>query len=105
MVLNLGYNPSNVPNGMHAPVAFMSPPPNLLNSIQVPNLSDQENNHRFHKKRKSPPLKNHFSTDIDYTNKILIGVGIISLVGFAYIISPFKNSRYSFSRSILYNIL
>jgi hypothetical protein len=105
MVLNLGYNPSNMPNGIHAPHAFMSPQPNLLNVEQVPNLTEQENNNRFHKKRKSPPLKNHFSTNIDYTNKIMIGVGIISLVGFAYIISPFKNSRYSFSRSILYNII
>jgi len=111
--MNLGYNPSNMPTGMNAPVAFMAPPPNLLNVEQVPNLTEQENNHRFHKKnnhrfhkkRKSPPLKNHFSTDIDYTNKILIVGGIISLIGFAYIISPFKNSRYSFSRSILYNII
>jgi hypothetical protein len=94
-----------MPNGMQAPVAFMSPQPNLLNVEQVPNYSEQENNHRFHKKRKSPPLKNHFTTNIDYTNKILIVGGIISLVGFAYIISPFKNSRYSFSRSILYNII
>jgi hypothetical protein len=89
MVLNLGYNPSNMPNGMHAPVAFM-PPPNLLNSIQVPNLSEQENIHRFHRKRQLPPSKNHFTTDIDYTNKILIAGGIISLVGFAYILSPFR---------------
>ena len=93
MVLNLGYNPSNVPNGIHA---FMPPPKNLLNSIQVPNLSDQENIHRYHKKRQLPPSKFHFSTDIDYTNKILIAGGIISLVGFAYILSPFQpRQRYS----------
>jgi hypothetical protein len=93
MVMNLGYTPSNIPNGMHA---FMPPPPNLLNSIQVPNLSDQENIHRFHKKRKLPPLKNHFTTNIDYTNKIMIVGGIISLVGFAYILSPFQpRQRYS----------
>jgi hypothetical protein len=96
MVLNLGYNPSNMPNGMHAPVAFMSPQPNLLNSIQVPNLTEQENIHRFHRKRQLPPSKNHFSTNIDYTNKILIAGGIISLVGFAYILSPFQpRQRYS----------
>ena len=105
MVMNLGYNPSNMPIGMNAPVAFMAPPPNLLNVEQVPNLTDQENNHRFHRKRQQPPLKNHFSTNIDYTNKILIVGGIISLIGVAYIISPFKNSRYSFSRSMLYNII
>ena len=96
MVMNLGYNPSNIPNGMQTPVAFMPPPKNLLNVEQVPNLSDQENIHRYHKKRKSPPLKNHFSTDIDYTNKILIVGGIVSLVGFAYILSPFQpRQRYS----------
>ena len=39
MVLNLGYNPSNMPNGMQVPRAFMAPPPNLLNVEQVPNLS------------------------------------------------------------------
>ena len=103
MVMNLGHSPSN----MKAPVAFMAPPKNLLNSIQVPNLTEQENIHRFHRNRQLPPSKNHFSTDIEYTNKILIGVGIISLVGFAYILSPFRNrQRYSlFSRSILYNII
>ena len=96
MVLNLGYNPSNMPNGMQAPHAFMSPPPNLLNSIQVPNLTEQENIHRFHRKRQLPPSKNIFTTDIDYTNKILIVGGIISLVGFAYILSPFQpRQRYS----------
>jgi len=96
MVLNLGYNPSNMPNGMHAPVAFMAPPPNLLNVRQVPNLSEQENINRFHRKRQLPPSKNHFTTDIDYTNKILIAGGIISLVGFAYILSPFRpRQRYS----------
>ena len=96
MVLNFGYNPSNMPNSMHAPVAFMAPPPNLLNSIQVPNLTEQENIHRFHRKRPLPPSKNHFTTDIDYTNKILIVGGIISLVGFAYILSPFRpRQRYS----------
>ena len=90
MVLNLGYNPSNMPNGMHAPHAFMPPPPNLLNVEQFPNLTEQENIHRFHRKRQLPPSKNHFSTNIDYTNKILIVGGIISLVGFAYILSPFR---------------
>jgi len=96
MVMNLGHNPSNIPNGMQAPHAFMAPPPNLLNSIQVPNLTEQENIHRFHRNRQLPPSKNHFSTDIEYTNKILIGVGIISLVGFAYILSPFQpRQRYS----------
>ena len=90
MVLNFGYNPSNMPNGMHAPVAFMAPPPNLLNSIQVPNLTEPENINRFHRKRTIPPSKNHFTTDIDYTNKILIVGGIVSLVGFAYILSPFR---------------
>ena len=96
MVLNLGYSPSNMPNGMHAPVAFMAPPSNLLNVEQVPNLTEQENIHRFHKKRQLPPSKFHFSTDIDYTNKILIGGGIIALVGFAYILSPFQpRQRYS----------
>ena len=107
MVLNLGYNPSNMPNGIHAPHAFMSPQPNLLNVEQFPNLSEQENIHRLHRKRQLPPSKNHFSTNIDYTNKIKIGVGIISLVGLAYILSPFRNrQRYSlFSRSILYNII
>jgi len=85
-----------MPNGMQAPVAFMAPPPNLLNSIQVPNLSEQENIHRFHKKRQLPPSKNHFSTDIEYTNKILIVGGIIALAGFAYILSPFQpRQRYS----------
>jgi hypothetical protein len=96
MVLNLGYNPSNMPNGMQVPHAFMSPPPNLLNSIQVPNLTEQENIHRFHRKRQLPPSNNHFTTDIDYTNKILIAGGIISLAGFAYILSPFRSrQRYS----------
>ena len=95
MVLNLGYSPSNMPSGMHAPVAFMSPPPNLLNVRQVPNLTEQENIHRFHRKRQLPP-SNHFTTDIDYTNKILIVGGIVSLVGFAYILSPFRpRQRYS----------
>ena len=95
MVLNLGYNPSNMPSGMHAPVAFMAPP-NLLNSIQVPNLTEQENIHRFHRKRQLPPSKNIFTTDIDYTNKIMIVGGIMSLVGFAYILSPFRpRQRYS----------
>jgi hypothetical protein len=96
MVMNLGYNPSNMPNDMQVPHAFMSPPPNLLNSIQVPNLTEQENINRYHKKRQLPPLKNHFTTNIDYTNKILIVGGIISLVGFAYILSPFQpRQRYS----------
>ena len=96
MVLNLGYNPSNMPSGMQAPRAFMSPPPNLLNVRQVPNLTEQENIHRFHRKRTIPPSKNHFTTDIDYTNKILIVGGIVSLVGFAYILSPFRpRQRYS----------
>ena len=90
MVLNLGYNPSNMPNGMHAPHAFMAPPPNLLTARQVPNLSDQENINRFHRKRPLPPSNNHFTTNIDYTNKILIVGGIVSLVGFAYILSPFR---------------
>jgi hypothetical protein len=89
MVLNLGYNPSNMPDGIQAPVAFMAPP-NLLNVRQVPNLSEQENIHRFHRKRQLPPSKNHFTTNIDYTNKILIAGGIVSLVGFAYILSPFR---------------
>ena len=90
MVLNLGYNPSNMPDGIHAPHAFMSPQPNLLNVEQVPNLSDQENIHRFHRKRQLPPSNNHFTTNIDYTNKIMIAGGIMSLVGFAYILSPFR---------------
>ena len=90
MVLNLGYNPSNMPNGMQAPHAFMAPPPNLLAVRQVPNLTEQENIHRFHRKRTISPSKNHFTTDIDYTNKILIVGGIVSLIGFAYILSPFR---------------
>jgi hypothetical protein len=57
---------------------------------QVPNLTEQENIHRFHRKRTIVPSKNHFTTDVDYTNKILIVGGIISLVGFAYILSPFR---------------
>jgi len=90
MVLNLGYNPSNMPNGMQAPHSFMAPPSNLLNVRQVPNLTEQENIHRFHRKRTISPSKNHFTTDIDYTNKILIVGGIVSLVGFVYILSPFR---------------
>ena len=90
MVLNLGYNPSNMPNGMQAPQAFMSPPSNLLTVKQVPNLTEQENIHRFHRKRTISPSKNYFTTDIDYTNKIMIVGGIVSLVGFVYILSPFR---------------
>ena len=65
MVLNLGYKPSNMPNGMQAPHSFMAPPSNLLNVRQVPNLTEQENIHRFHRKRTISPSKNHFTTDID----------------------------------------
>ena len=45
MVLNPGYNPSNMPYGMQAPQAFMAPPSNLrsLQIKQVPNLTTQEN--------------------------------------------------------------
>ena len=90
MVMNLGYNPSNMPNGMQAPQAFMPPPSNLLTVKQVPNLTEQENLHHGHRKRTIAPSKNHFTTDIDYTKKILIVGGIVSLVGFAYILSPFR---------------
>ena len=92
MVLNLGYNPSNMPNGMQAPQAFMAPPSNLrsLQIKQVPNLTTQENLHHGHRKRTIAPSKNHFTIGTDYTNKILIAAGIVSLVGFTYILSPFR---------------
>ena len=92
MVLNLGYNPSNMPNGMQAPQAFMAPPSNLrsLQIKQVPNLTTQENLHHGHRKRTIAPSKNHFTIGTDYTNKILIIGGIVSLVGFTYILSPFR---------------
>ena len=93
MVLNLGYNPSNMPNGMQDHQAFMaSLPPNVrsLTVKHVPNLTEQENLHHGHKKRAIVSSKNHFTTDVDYTNKIMIVGGIISLVGFAYILSPFR---------------
>jgi len=57
---------------------------------QAPNLTMQENIHRFHRKRAIDPSKNYFTTDVDYTNKILIVGGIVSLVGLAYILSPFR---------------
>ena len=90
MVLNLGYNPSNMPNGLQAPQAFMAPPSNLLTIKQVPNLTTQENLHHGHRKRAIAPPNNHFTIGTDYTNKILIVGGIVSLVGFAYILSPFR---------------
>ena len=89
MVLNPGYNSSNMPYGLQP---FMAPPSNLrsLQIKQVPNLTEQENLHHGHRKRTIAPSKNHFTIGTDYTNKILIAGGIVSLVGFAYILSPFR---------------
>ena len=57
---------------------------------QVPNLTEQENLHHYHKKRAIAPPNNHFTTNTEYTNKILIAGGIVSMVGFAYLLLPFR---------------
>ena len=51
---------------------------------QVPNLTAQENLHHYHRKRAKVPLNNYFTTDTDYTNRIILIGGIAATVGVAY---------------------
>ena len=89
MVFSLNQTPHSSVN-MVSDMSYPSHDFKSLHIERVPNLTEQENIHRFHRKRTISPSKNYFTTDIDYTNKILIVGGIVSLVGFAYILSPFR---------------